>query len=366
MNEEMNALEKALGCLTPQHKIEGFDPNDLLTKVQTVDENGQPVDFLYMEFQASMQWFLTVFPNGCFDFRYDAVNNEQATVTALVYRRPEDARFASKATATRFYSDDSYGRNYRQNAETAAIRKALERLGFGIPIDAHETSATRIINERDKVMRSEIEESGVMLPRPAMPTVKGANEKTDGDGIHTPVPVLVGALNQGELDMDAAEHPAESEQETVNKEQPAKPTPSRRGRPRKAAAPKNTEAQNEGTPDNGTENKRVEDKQSSSNENLRPAAPSAAENAAKTATVEPARRISTPFNSSNQFGNATPTLEQARNFKVPFGTYAGKTLEQAITESPKGAELILMYERYAKSNPDFAKALSVYKSQMLV
>lgn len=51
--------------LLPQYEIEGFDPNESLTVVQEIDEQGQVKETLFMRFQESLAWFLTVYPEGC-------------------------------------------------------------------------------------------------------------------------------------------------------------------------------------------------------------------------------------------------------------------------------------------------------------
>ena len=65
---EMNEERKGFETLLPQNRVENFNPNDVLTLVEDVDENGQPAEFLYMEFAASSRWFYTVFPNGRMDY----------------------------------------------------------------------------------------------------------------------------------------------------------------------------------------------------------------------------------------------------------------------------------------------------------
>lgn len=54
---EMNEERKGFETLLPQNRVENFNPNDVLTLVEDVDENGQPAEFLYMEFAASSRWF---------------------------------------------------------------------------------------------------------------------------------------------------------------------------------------------------------------------------------------------------------------------------------------------------------------------
>lgn len=155
-----------MNVLMPQLRIEGLDPNTLLTKVQDTDANGAPIESLFMRYRASMAWFLTIYPDGSFNHTI-TVSPQKATATASIYRRQSDARPAAMATVTRYYSDTPDGRCYEQNAVTAAYRKALEYLGFGTPIDAHEVPGIEVIS-RENV--PEMTDGGIPLPSPAIPT----------------------------------------------------------------------------------------------------------------------------------------------------------------------------------------------------
>lgn len=130
--------ESPYGALLPQYRIDGFDPNNALTKILDVDENGQPKASLFMKAQPATAWFLTVFPNGCMNHTFNILNERKATVTVSLYRDVNDPRPAATATCTRYFSEDEHGRFYDQNAVTAAFRKALSYLCLGTPVDAHE------------------------------------------------------------------------------------------------------------------------------------------------------------------------------------------------------------------------------------
>lgn len=138
--------ESPYGALLPQYRIDGFDPNNALTKVLDVDENGQQKASLFMKAQPATAWFLTVFPNGCMNHTFNILNERKATVTVSLYRDVNDPRPAATATCTRFFSEDEHGRFYEQNAVTAAFRKALSYLCLGTPIDAHEVEGLPVEN----------------------------------------------------------------------------------------------------------------------------------------------------------------------------------------------------------------------------
>ncbi len=91
--------------LLPQYDIEGFDPNESLAVVQEIDEQGQVRETLFMRFQESLAWFLTVYPNGCLNHVFNKLDERKATVTASVYRNANDTRAAATATCTRYYGE---------------------------------------------------------------------------------------------------------------------------------------------------------------------------------------------------------------------------------------------------------------------
>ncbi len=165
---ENSVARKGFENLLPQYRIDGFNPNDVLTMIEDVDENGQPAEFLYMEFAAAERWFYTVFPNGRMDYDVIALNDKKIVVKGKIFRDINDAMPAVTSLVSRYYTEDAHGKYFEQNAVTAAYRKALEYLGFGTPPDAVKTENTFVRNKEDIPERGE---QGVMIPRPLLPQV---------------------------------------------------------------------------------------------------------------------------------------------------------------------------------------------------
>lgn len=164
--------------LLPQYEIEGFDPNECLTVVQEIDGEGQVKETLFMRFQESLAWFLTIYPDGCLNHVFNNLNERKATVTASVYRHVNDARPAATATCTRFFDESINGPYYEQNAITAAYRKALGYLGFGTPLDAHVCEGQKVVNAVEVVEKSE---AGVEIPipRPSARNIESISEEKE-------------------------------------------------------------------------------------------------------------------------------------------------------------------------------------------
>ena len=177
--------------LLPQYEIEAFDPNESLTVVQKIDEQGQVKETLFMRFQESLAWFLTVYPEGCLTHVFNKLDERKATVTASVYRSANDARAAATATCTRYYDESINGPYYEQNAVTAAYRKALGYLGFGTPLDAHVCEGQKVASAVEVVEKSE---AGVEIPvpRPSVRNIESMlNTTQEPTAVPTPTPASV-------------------------------------------------------------------------------------------------------------------------------------------------------------------------------
>ena len=184
----MSDVKVNLSQLLPQYKVEGFDPNSALTKVVDVDDKGQETTSLFMKYMPAMAWFLTVFPDGCFNHQFNLLNAQKATVTASIYRNSGDNRPAATATCTRYYDESANGKYYEQNAVTAAYRKALGYLGFGTPLDAHEVDGIPVENGADIPDRTDV---GVVIATVAPPSAPAGllgEDKTAGDKASAPKP----------------------------------------------------------------------------------------------------------------------------------------------------------------------------------
>lgn len=301
---EMNAKRPGFENLMPQYRVEGFDPNEVLAVVEEVDDFGQPVETLYMELCASSRWFFTVFPNGAMNHVINSITDKKATVTASIYRDINDARPAATATTTRYYEEnDIHGRFYEQNAVTAAYRKALEYLGFGTPPDAVKTSSAVSRNQED-------------IPERGEPGVKV----------------------QGQPESQAAEM-APSEEATAAPQQEAQQVesqqPKKRGRKPKAAE--------NAAPEVETVQQTVQPTQKVASQ------PAPQQNPAPTTK-----------SSAQEEGQADkmPTIEEALQFRMPYGSLAGKTIEEAA--KIKGNEFIRFHCDKARKGSDFQRAAAIF------
>lgn len=179
---ELGKKENGLGRLLPQYGVEGFDPNEALTRVVGTNNLGEQMEALYMKYAPAMAWFLTVFPEGCLNHTFNILNNQKATVTASIFRHATDTRPAATATCTRYYDESENGRYYEQNAVTAAYRKALGYLGFGTPIDAHVVDG--IPTEQNSSI-PEMTDGGVPITSPAIPAAFDQQNKQEEKAAET-------------------------------------------------------------------------------------------------------------------------------------------------------------------------------------
>lgn len=306
---ENSVARKGFENLLPQYRIDGFNPNDVLTMIEDFDENGQPAEFLYMEFAAAERWFYTVFPNGRMDYDVIALNDKKIVVKGKIFRDINDAMPAVTSLVSRYYTEDAHGKYFEQNAVTAAYRKALEYLGFGTPPDAVKTENTFVRNKEDIPERGE---QGVMIPRPLLPQVDEAPTAT-----------------------------VSLEKEAV-KEEPAKETAkkeSKRGGRKAAKAPVETPAEKTEA-QNGPAQVPVQPPVQAPAQ----APASAPAQAAEKAPEQPSDKM--------------PTFEEALNFRVPYGSLAGKTIEEAA--KIKGDNFIRYHCDRAQKGSDFHKATTIY------
>lgn len=112
------------------NKVEGFEPKDYLRK--EVNEDG--VSF-YLDTKYRLLWFRLKYDNGKIVKIPKALNKEYATFEVRIYANKNDAEdnFLANGFASR-YKDDSnekFGLNFVESAETAALGRALKDAGFG-------------------------------------------------------------------------------------------------------------------------------------------------------------------------------------------------------------------------------------------
>lgn len=289
---ETNNKRKGFENLLPQYNVEGFNPNDVLTLIEDIDENGQPAEFLYMEFVAALRWFYTVFPTGRMDYDIITFNDKKIVVKGKIFRDINDAMPAATALVSRYYTEDAHGKYFEQNAVTAAYRKALEYLGFGTPPDAVKTENTLVRSKDDIPERGE---PGVMIPRPILPV-------TDTD-----MPVT---------------------QPEVEKEPKKKTCKTAKAAP--VSAPVQAAVQ----------------------EKIEVSTSAPAPTPVQAPTPASAQKAETKPE------NWMPTFEEALKCIVPYGSLAGKTIEEAA--KIKGDEFIRYHCDRAQKDTEFYKATSIY------
>lgn len=325
MNEEKKVMNYGL---LPQYALEGFDPNDVLVKIEGSDQDGNPVDYLYMECKTAQQWFYSVFPNGAINRKIDYQDDRKAVVSAYVFRDVNDSKYCASGTGIRYYSEDAIGKNYLNNAETAAIRKALANLGFCAPLDAHVTEHTVVRKREGDLLDGD--EGGVFIPRPALPkTEEKASEKMAAKTEEasaakeaTPSPSVT---PEGE---NAPENVAQTSAESSNKETANEPEPETRVPKKRGRKPRETK-EAVATPVSKDANEVVED--------------TPVEAASQTAT-EPAP------------SNGPMTFEQAAAYRFPYGTCIGKTIAEAA--QLKGNEFIRYH--WERAEGEFKEALMTF------
>lgn len=112
------------------NRVEGFEPKDYLREEKTEDG----VSF-YLDTKYRLLWFRLMYPQGKLVKIPKALNKEYATFEVRVYTDKNDAdeNFLANGFASR-YKDDSnerFGLNFVESAETAALGRALKDAGFG-------------------------------------------------------------------------------------------------------------------------------------------------------------------------------------------------------------------------------------------
>ena len=322
MNEMNNNI--CAGELLPQYKVNGFDPNNVLTKVQDVDAHGTVEESLIMRWKPALQWFLTVFPNGTMGFDFIVLNERKATVKARIYRDAKDTMPACEAVATRYHSDDKNGLYYEQNAVTAAYRKALSYLGFDAPMDAHDQEGLEVLTADEVPERGE--KGIVITPRPPRPVVQNAD-----------------------ADILTAESVKEAKKEKATKKTGCR-----------TKSEKNIEdaAPVEEKPVDVVHNADQADAEPLNKPMVAPAP--APVPAAVSAAPAPAAAVSAPEKTENQ--NEMPeTFEDAKKFIFPYGITKGKTVEESA--SLRGDGYIRWHRDKAAENfpgSPFETALNIY------
>lgn len=110
-----------------------FNPYDHLIAVTVTNAEGEAVMVPYLPERASEVWFRTENPRGRIATELIGLAPESATFKAKIYFDVNDANPAAEATAIRYVNESKF---YITAAETAAVGKALSRMGYGTPLNA--------------------------------------------------------------------------------------------------------------------------------------------------------------------------------------------------------------------------------------
>jgi len=112
------------------NKVEGFEPKNYLRK----EKNDEGVSF-YLDTKYRLLWFRLKYANGKIVKIPKALNKEYATFEVRIYADKNDAaeNFLANGFASRYKDDtnEKFGLNFVESAETAALGRALKDAGFG-------------------------------------------------------------------------------------------------------------------------------------------------------------------------------------------------------------------------------------------
>lgn len=166
------AHEQTLNAMANVNAVDGFDP--CLVTACYRDEEGK--SRMYLQAEPAMLWFRLKHPNGRLEQVLTRANDQMATVEGRVI--DSNGNLLANAFATRYRSDDNkFGKDYIQNAGTAAIRKALGNCGFGTPANAEYiegiTPLFTVVDDEDTPV-----DSGVPTRIPVPPIPKEYQNQT--------------------------------------------------------------------------------------------------------------------------------------------------------------------------------------------
>lgn len=129
------------------NRVEGFEPKDYLRKEET--EEG--VSF-YLDTKYRILWYRLMYPHGKVFKIPKVLNKDYATFEVRIYADINDPleNFLANGFASRYKdeSNEQFGMNFVETAETAALGRALKDAGFGtqfcdvaLPNDASKVDA---------------------------------------------------------------------------------------------------------------------------------------------------------------------------------------------------------------------------------
>lgn len=131
MNDNASMLYEKSTAVAALNHVDGFDPKAFLR--QSVSEDGQSQG-VYLDVKFRKLWFRLCHPEGKIAKIYHALTEQVAICEARVYLNKDDPedQYVGSGTAQRFFkAGEPFGDSYVENAETAAVGRALAEAGFG-------------------------------------------------------------------------------------------------------------------------------------------------------------------------------------------------------------------------------------------
>lgn len=156
--------EQVLETMANANQVEGFDPRLVTTCYKDADGNAR----MYLQAEPAMMWFRLKHPGGRLEQIVYRANDMMATVEGRVI--DENGNLLANAFATRYHADDQFGKDYIQNAGTAAIRKALGNCGFGTPANAEYIEGVTVCHEAAELTDAPVDDGvKAKIPVPPVP-----------------------------------------------------------------------------------------------------------------------------------------------------------------------------------------------------
>lgn len=165
------AQKKTLTAMADVNAVDGFDPRLVTSCFQDAEGNNR----MYLQAEPAMLWFRLKHPGGRLEQIVYRANDQMATVEGRII--DENGNLLANAFATRYHSDDQFGKDYIQNAGTAAIRKALGNCGFGTPADAEYIENVTTVYKTTADLPDAPVDGGVLTNFPVPPVPKQLQDK---------------------------------------------------------------------------------------------------------------------------------------------------------------------------------------------
>ena len=166
-----DAQKKTLTAMANVNAVDGFDPRLVTSCFQDAEGNNR----MYLQAEPAMLWFRLKHPGGRLEQIVYRANDQMATVEGRVI--DENGNLLANAFATRYHSDDQFGKDYIQNAGTAAIRKALGNCGFGTPADAEYIEDVTTVYKTTADLPDAPVDGGVLTNFPVPPVPQQLQDK---------------------------------------------------------------------------------------------------------------------------------------------------------------------------------------------